>query len=90
MDQILEEYWEKVSKEKEPNTNFLKVLKGEYQLKSRIVLSKNITYDDMVVFEKRAKQMRGSIKYSNDIFKFDLGTQFGIHSYQIIYFTKGE
>ena len=77
-------YWEKVVDNGKPLRD---VVKGEYVLKDSSIMKSG--WDSVESFRKHAKArpyFMGEV--SPGAFKMDLGTGWGIHSYQIITFKE--
>lgn len=85
MTMIIEEHWEKVV---DNGTNWRDVIKGEYCLKSSTPFA-NHGWQSVSDFGKKAKGRHDFLgEVAPGYYKFDLGTHYGIHSYQIVRFTN--
>ena len=80
----IQEFWEKMSNEKVPGSKYYKVLKGQYELKSTVYYREGGNVEEWKKRFCKSPKFKGEIK--PNVFKMDLGSSYGIHSYQIISF----
>ena len=88
MNLFIDEYWEKVDHSKPNQLGHGKVLKGQYELKRS--LDCGPSNRSVARLRKATKRLtrtyRGEIE--KGVFKHDLGSDFGINSYQLIYLKE--
>ena len=83
----IETYWEKV-KDEILIGDFKKIDYGNYELQ-RSVTWPGGWESNLEFWDQRARDAHNFIgEISEGCFKFDLGRQYGIHSYQLVYPTQ--
>lgn len=82
---IIETWWNKVGPAN-PATGLATVLHGEYERKSRVKMRSGwSSIDDFGRYARKSPRFLGE---DGGQFKFDLGSSYGVHSYQVVYFSE--
>ena len=87
MNLITEEYWNRLVPIDNPTGAFkFNPVRGEYERKSRNVSRTSWERKD---WERSVKSRHGFLGFEDGKAKFDTGTHYGIHSYQLVW-LEGE